>query len=179
MKIQKLFKISFFLIFVFILVVIGINMKFNLQDVKSNLAKDLVPGQQKNILYFAYGSNMNLNQMNNRCPNGFEKYSNNTVSDYVLGFDQSGYANIKEQKGSYVPGVVYLISKECLASLDGYEGFPTHYNRLVVDIYDFGTRTHLKPWVYIQSPNNFGGIPNPSYLDIIITGAKENKLNDI
>jgi len=142
---KKLLYIVIIVDIVFVISILCINIKFNIQDIKNNLSKDLVSNKQKNILYFAYGSNMNLNQMNNRCPNGFEKFKTHTLSDYALGFDQSGYANIKEQKGSYVPGVVYKINKECLASLGGYEGYPNHYNRLIVSIYDFDTRTTLKP----------------------------------
>ncbi len=173
---KKLLRISIFVIFVFIFVIISINIRFHFPNSKNNTKIDISFNQTKDILYFAYGSNMNINQMNNRCPNGFEKYINNVLSDYVLGFDQSGYANIKEQEESYVPGVVYKISKECLKSLDSYEGYPNHYNRLIVSLYDFSTRTALKSWVYIQPPENFGGVPNKSYLNIIIAGAEENKL---
>jgi gamma-glutamylcyclotransferase (GGCT)/AIG2-like uncharacterized protein YtfP len=126
--------------------IIGINIKFNSQDLKNNpIINSVISTHEKDILYFAYGSNMNLNQMNNRCPNGFKKFKNSLLDDYILGFDKSGYANIKEDKESYLLGVLYYINDECLKSLDGYEGYPTHYNRLVVDIYDFDTRTHLKP----------------------------------
>jgi len=176
--IKKILIILGIIVFILAIAILCINIKFNSQDLQNNpILNNFISSHEKDILYFAYGSNMNLSQMNNRCPNGFEKLGNKALSDYVFGFDNSGYANIKEQKDKFVAGVVYKISKECLKSLDGYEGYPNHYNRKVVSIYDFDTRTTLKPFVYIQSPENFGGIPNKSYLDIIIAGAEENQLH--
>jgi len=132
--------------------------------------------KENSILYFAYGSNMNLTQMKNRCQDNFKKISNTILKDYILGFDQSGYANIKEKNGEDVMGVLYNLNQQCLTNLDGYEGYPNHYNRKWVKVIDLENQKEYQTQAYIQPENNFNGAPNQSYLQIIIKGAIENNL---
>ena len=129
-----------------------------------------------NILYFAYGSNMNLEQMKSRCQNNWSKISNGILKNYEFGFDKSGYANIKETQDKEVIGVLYSLTQPCLDSLDGYEGYPNHYNRKTVSITGLENKITYQAWIYIQPKENFNGIANKPYLDTIITGGKENNL---
>ena len=155
-----------------ILFIIFLNIRSGAKNNKNNLAQT----QDKDITYFAYGSNMNIEQMNNRCPNGFEKIANGELLDYNFGFDKSGYANIKETKGFKVLGVVYNLTETCLNNLDGYEGYPNHYNRKIVGIKDIENNQIMNSFVYIEPEDQFNGIANQSYLDVIIKGAEANEL---
>ena len=142
---------------------------------------------QQTQLYFAYGSNMNIAQMNQRCPTNLDKVGSARLDDYEFGFDSRGYANIRSKQGEYVWGFVWKIDELCVSSLDRYEGYPNVYNRKNVVVIDKNGK-NLNAFVYIQSDDEFGGIPQKDYLlNKIIPGAIENglpnewinKLNDI
>ena len=78
------------------------------------------------LLYFAYGSNMDLDQMAFRCPDG-EVVGVVRVDDYRLTFcgnSSAGVATILPQVGSHVDGVLWRISQKDEKNLDFYEGYP-------------------------------------------------------
>ena len=81
-----------------------------------------------NQLYFAYGSNMNLNQMVLRCPEA-ERIESVQAEGYRLAFRASGVATILPEKGSRVEGVLWRISADDERSLDRYEGYPRLYGK--------------------------------------------------
>ena len=70
--------------------------------------------------YFAYGSNMNDEQMAFRCP-GAKKIGYGILQNYKI--VERLYADIEECAGEKVDGLVWLISKENKQSLDKYEGY--------------------------------------------------------
>ncbi len=86
------------------------------------------------MYYFAYGSNLSRKQMSERCPDALPKFAA-TLPNYRLIFTgwsrkwNGGVASIKPSKGEKVMGGVYEITERCLRKLDGYEGYPTTYNR--------------------------------------------------
>jgi gamma-glutamylcyclotransferase (GGCT)/AIG2-like uncharacterized protein YtfP len=77
-------------------------------------------------LYFAYGANMNMDSMAWRCP-GARPIGAFTLKDWELEF--YSHANIRENTGRGVPGVLWAITAECEASLDAFEGFPDYYTK--------------------------------------------------
>jgi gamma-glutamylcyclotransferase (GGCT)/AIG2-like uncharacterized protein YtfP len=83
------------------------------------------------MYYFAYGSNLNLNQMLRRCRD-CKPISKGIVRDYRLQFNN--VATIVPCQGQKVFGAVYTISKRDLQALDAYEGWPTLYTREWVDV---------------------------------------------
>lgn len=86
----------------------------------------------KDRYYFAYGSNMNLEQMKYRCP-AAEVVENVRLENYRLAFrgraPGNGVATVLPEKGSYVEGVLWKITEACEKSLDFYEGFPSFYGK--------------------------------------------------
>ena len=82
--------------------------------------------------YFAYGSNMNLEQMKYRCP-AAEVVENVRLENYRLAFrgraPGNGVATVLPEKGSCVEGVLWKITEACEKSLDFYEGFPSFYGK--------------------------------------------------
>lgn len=83
-------------------------------------------------LYFAYGSNINLDQMAQRCPDA-QVVGPVTLENYELLFRGNlrgaGVATIAPREGSTVHGLLWNITPECERSLDYYEGYPHLYGK--------------------------------------------------
>lgn len=73
------------------------------------------------IIYFAYGSNLDVRQMEDRCP-GAVLLGKATLQDHELAFDTAGYLSVEEREGSHVQGALWTLSRANVASLDHYEG---------------------------------------------------------
>lgn len=80
----------------------------------------------KSTLYFAYGSNMSLNQMADRCPSSIFK-GKGRLSGYRWQINERGVGNIIESRNNYVEGVVYEIDKDNRRQLDKNEGIGRGY----------------------------------------------------
>ena len=116
--------------------------------------------------YIAYGSNMSAEQMSLRCPNA-KLVGKAMLQDWKLKFKI--HATIEPCEGSYVPALVWKISKEDEMNLDAYEGWPDYYIKHDVEI----TMTELdgrKPkkvtaMIYIMVEGHQEGIPLQFYYD--------------
>ena len=84
------------------------------------------------MLYFAYGSNLNHEQMQDRCKDS-QYIKNYILEGYKLFFCafSTGYgvANIVKKSSSNVPGCIWEISDRDEKELDYYERFPTKYSK--------------------------------------------------
>lgn len=104
-------------------------------------------------LYFAYGSNMDQDQMKDRCPNSNE-VGTGLIPNYRIDFSRKsirrncGVADILESKGDNTWGVIYDVSDEDFMSLDQFEGYPKYYTKKLIKCYQF------------VDPNPFGSIPD-------------------
>lgn len=131
--------------------------------------KPNVDGKQKNMRpYFAYGSNMDAEQMRERCPQS-KRQKVETLSGYEFFINGRGFANIRKNKNKNVFGVVYTISEEDEKELDICEGV------------QYGTNTKensplLDAFYYIAKDTNEGP-PRKGYLEKIIK-AGQHKDND-
>ena len=124
------------------------------------------------MLYFAYGSNLNHNQMKNiRCL-GSKYLKSFLLKDYKLIFchpiksNKFGYGNIMKKKGSKVAGAIWDISKEHEKILDNYEQFPNIYNK------EYFYLNGKKIMFYIMK-EYFIKDPPKSYIDVINQGYKD------
>ena len=82
-----------------------------------------------NKYYLAYGSNLSMAQMAQRCPDAVY-VGTAELKDYQLLFkgSQSGsYLTVEPKKGSTVPVLVWRISERDEHHLDRYEGCPSFY----------------------------------------------------
>lgn len=84
------------------------------------------------MIYFAYGSNLNLEQMIERCPDA-EPLTQAILYNHRLTY-RRGVATIEADKKGRVYGALYRISKRDLEALDKYEGYPYLYYRDVVQV---------------------------------------------
>ena len=86
------------------------------------------------MLYFAYGSNLDADQMKRRCPSS-RFVDIGRLENHALTF--SGYsarwrgavATIVKHRGAATPGVLYSLEPEDLDALDSFEGHPFAYRR--------------------------------------------------
>ena len=123
------------------------------------------------MLYFAYGSNLNLFQMKRRCKDSvfLKKYE---LKGFKLNF-RSKYraADIEKSKNSIVPGALFEISKSDEKKLDVYEDFPILYKKLYFTYYNKTVMT------YIMVNKTEFRYPTERYLNVVKQGYKDCKLN--
>ena len=130
------------------------------------------------MFYFAYGANLNLENMKGRCPNA-KKLVKFTLQDYRLVF--KGVADIEYYKGASVEGVLWDITDKCEHALDIFEGFPILYRKEYFTIKmtgqlarDFGNTADVM--FYTMNRNEYGE-PMQSYFDCILQGYIANELD--
>ncbi len=129
------------------------------------------------VFYFAYGSNMNHEQMNKRCPSSkFIKpaYLDNYKFIYdgkSKGWDNKAVANVVASQGCQVWGGLFEINEDNLAALDCYEGYPKIYNKKTVEVQDTDGNKY-KALVYFRIDEKLG-IPFERYQRKVKEGAKD------
>ena len=85
-------------------------------------------------MYFAYGSNLWIRQMDNRCPDNV-KVGIGVLHGYRWIITTRGYANIIKSPDDDVWGVVYKISSNDEEALDRHEGVNQGlYNKKYLEI---------------------------------------------
>ncbi len=127
--------------------------------------------------YIAYGSNLNLEQMKDRCPTACP-ISTGWVQDYELlfrGYPNRAVATIEPSIGSKVPVLVWGIQQGDEQRLDRYEGFPSLYRKESLQV-QLNTQETLTAMLYLI---NGGHINSPSlpYYKTIEQGYLENNLD--
>jgi len=126
------------------------------------------------MLYFAYGSNLNHEQMRERCKDS--KYIKNFyLEDYNLIFcsfnGNYGVANIVKESNSKVFGCIWEISTSDEKQLDYYEGFPKKYTK------DFFKLNGKLVMFYIMKKKYSFKLPLRQYVNVIEQGYKDCNLD--
>ena len=127
------------------------------------------------MYYFAYGSNMNWEQMQRRCPSTrFVCVA--SLKDYRFAIARHsrlrncGTANIFADSGSEVWGIVYDVSEPDLIILDSFED---GYRREKLFVCASGnSQNSLEVLVYIAEKEDTVPLPNPEYKRLILDGSK-------
>ena len=127
-------------------------------------------------LYFAYGSNLDLEQMAQRCPDA-EIVGPVRLENYELRFRGSGFATVAPKKGSTVHGLVWKITPNCEQSLDRYEGYPRHYMKETVTVKDAaGAEIPVMAYIMAEPYCRQPALPSPYYYRVIQRGFEANGL---
>lgn len=122
--------------------------------------------------YFAYGSNLCVQQMAQRCPDAVDaRHAFLAAHDWLI--NQRGVATIQGVAGSQVHGVLWDLSDRDLAALDAAEGVPVRYRRDRMLVRTAGG--DVEAWVYIDHRVE-PGPPRPGYLERIVSGALHHGL---
>jgi inosine/xanthosine triphosphate pyrophosphatase family protein len=82
-------------------------------------------------LYFAYGSNLNKDQMHMRCPDA-KPLGKLLLANWRLVF--RGVADIEPCEGYILPVGLWSITDKCELALDVYEGYPRLYSKRYLNI---------------------------------------------
>lgn len=125
-----------------------------------------------NKLYLAYGSNLNLEQMANRCPTA-KVVGASKIKGYRLLFRGShagAVATIEPFKGESVPVLVWDITPADEAALDRYEGWPFLYRKETIKV-GLNGKT-VQAMVYIMNEGRPLGQPSCYYYSTILDGYK-------
>lgn len=147
------------------------------------------------LLYFAYGSNMDWDQIRERCPSA--RFCGVAVLlDHRIAFSRysttrrCGVADAVGNEGREVWGVVYDIDELDIGHLDKKEGFQpgtikNPYIREQRHVFLDGHREKpLTVAIYFATPEPGTHLPSQRYKDLILSGAKywhlpENYIRDI
>jgi hypothetical protein len=140
------------------------------------------------VYYFAYGSNMDKDQMKDRCPDSKE-VGIGIIPNYRIDFTRKsisrncGVADIVKSEDGPVWGVIYEVSEEDFKKLDKHEGYPNCYTKNIIKCYQF---VDPNPWGFIselsvqdyyedlyENPFNFKEI------DVIVYEVKNKSLTTI
>lgn len=123
--------------------------------------------------YFAYGSNMDSEQMKTRCPSSFGLLGVGVLKGWRFFINSRHVANITQSKNSKVYGLLFEINKDCLESLDRSEGYPKIYDRQELTIIFEGKK--INAWVYIDSNSTRLGRPRSNCLERVVEAAENFK----
>ena len=129
--------------------------------------------------YLAYGSNLNIAQMQFRCPDAVIA-GTAVIPDYELLFKGSltgAYLTIEPKQGSQVPVGVWEVSLADEFRLDRYEGFPSFYYkkeiRIPVKDIRTGKTRQRDAFVYIMHEDRKLGGPTSFYMRTCLDGYKD------
>lgn len=121
-------------------------------------------------IYIAYGSNLNLTQMAQRCPTA-KVLGASEIKDYELLFRGSktgSYATVEPCEGKTVPVLLWSVKPQDEKSLDRYEGYPTFYEKENMALSLDGKEVNA--FVYVMTEGHRLGMPSQYYVDVIAEG---------
>ncbi len=128
------------------------------------------------ILYFAYGSNINLEQMEHRCPDA-QVVGPVTLENYELQFRGHGFATVAPKEGSVVHGLLWKLTPESERALDRYEGYPRHYTKEQVSVRTTdGAAVSVMVYIMAEPLCRQPALPPPHYYRAIQQGFEANGL---
>lgn len=137
-------------------------------------------------LYFAYGSNLNWVQIEERCPSAqfvgkarLEGWRF-AITRYSHG-RKCGVADIVESSGDVVWGEIYTMSEKDLRKLDKSEGYNSVRNQEINAYIRFRVTVHIddnpdnacEVWTYqVQTRDSDTAPPSEKYYNLIVSSAR-------
>ncbi len=134
-------------------------------------------------VYIAYGSNMNMEQMQHRC-----RHSHIIAKGYLNGYELNfcgnragnNYATVIKKEGAKTPILVWVTSRVDELNLDCYEGYPTFYRKETIsptcmDLENILSDDDLfidEAYIYIMNSDHTG-LPSRHYLMGIADAYRE------
>ncbi len=128
-------------------------------------------------LYAAYGSNMNLSQMAQRCPHA-KRVGRGLVYGYELVFAYKGVATIVPSPDNFVIVILWELTPECEQALDRYEGYPRLYGKEKIQVSLMDSDMEVSAMAYVMNKPfcEMRDIPSESYKNTILIGLKQNDI---
>ena len=130
------------------------------------------------MLYAAYGSNLNVEQMRYRCPEA-KIIGTAAIPDYQLMFKGSktgSYLTIEKDEGSEVPVGIWRVTGRDIEALDFYEGYPSFYYKKSFILPCSDGRRH-RVFAYIMHEDRPLGVPANWYVNTCLRGYSDFNLD--
>ena len=125
-----------------------------------------------NAPYFAYGSNMNLEQMADRCP-GAKMLGVARKPGWRFIINGRGYVTALDDPSAEVLGCLWELTDEHWKSLDRYEGVAGgYYHRVDCELTLIDSEKVVEAIAY-RASDETTGVPSGAYADAVIQGARE------
>lgn len=131
------------------------------------------------LWYFAYGWSLDKGLMK-RCVGGWVEARKAELKGFRLVFDsysaswKGGVANLREEEGSKVYGVLYRLSEEQLRALEKFEGVPSSSARLNVEVEAEGLGK-VRAFTHVAAkPRGRWVKPSKEYLSAMLRGLKQH-----
>ena len=124
--------------------------------------------------YLAYGSNLNKEQMQWRCP-GAKVVGVSVIKNWRLAFKGSktgSYLTIEPHKGSEIPVAIWAVTERCEGALDRYEGYPIFYYKRDFMV-PFADGHRHKCFAYIMDESRRYGMPTAMYYTTCLDGYRD------
>ncbi len=128
--------------------------------------------------YIAYGSNLNVEQMSERCP-AATPIGTAILHDYELYFKGSGtgsYLTIEPKIGGKVPVAIWEVTPLDELALDRYEGYPRFYYKqdFTLEVTDLNGEEfgEMECFAYVMTKGRHYGLPTAYYLATCMRGYK-------
>ena len=126
-------------------------------------------------LYYAYGSNMDEEQMARRCP-GARMVGICTLENTRFVLDSKGVGSIVPRFGSHVSGVIWCVTKRDIKSLDRFEGVASGcYRKEYIQVTVNDEKYDALVYISNRDLTNVGYYEG--YMDRIIRAAKHHHFN--
>ena len=136
------------------------------------------------MYYFAYGSNLDLLQMQLRCPEA-QFVSTAKLDGYRICFPRKSFVrdcaviSIEPSVSECVWGALYELDGTDIARLDEREGYDkrrdralNQYNRITVRV-EVADDHPVVAEVYVATPSADPGLPSPHYIGYLVAAAAE------
>lgn len=127
---------------------------------------------KKKILYAAYGSNINLEQMAHRCPHSTVA-GTTMLQGHELQFQY--HATVTPNEESKVPILLWELDAQDEPFLDCYEGVPKYYRKENITLEVNGES--VEAIIYLMNGDQPLETPTVQYYDVIEQGYRENGLD--
>lgn len=124
----------------------------------------------KSRIYLAYGSNLNVRQMAERCPTARMLGTAELIGYELLfrGKPQRAVATIEPKEGASAPVLLWKLRPRDEAALDHFEGVPKTYAKQTVEV-EYG-KNSVVAMTYVMTPGFYAGLPSAEYLGRIAVG---------
>jgi len=151
-----------------------------------NLPERAIRAKEGSVYYFAYGSNLNTDQMKSRLGE-WERTENCELYGYKLTFDKhsenwdGGVADIikTDNENDVVDGAIYLISTEQMKKMDEKEGGYRKIDSLVTTYETGKARFRFAAKTYEVIKKGDFETPSDRYLQTIVKGLIQHNITAV
>lgn len=119
--------------------------------------------------YFAYGSNLEVDAMRDRCPTA-RALGSAILPDWEFRINERGFATVVRQPGKTVHGALWELDPVAEAALDVYEAIDEGLYRK--EIHSVVVAGQVRDAMVYLATHSRPGRPHPGYLEGILGAAR-------